>query len=114
MEDASRIARNEATHVLRLEICMNDLTFSMKEIQTQQDLLRDLLDERKRKAAAEVMPLDETEQRLSQHLEDHADVNPIRTRMSEGVEELNDVVATRMSERRRRSRRGFRCCCCCC
>lgn len=91
---------------------MDDLTLSMKEVQPQQNLLGYLLHERKRKSAAMVMSLNETEQRLSQHLEDHADVDSIGSCMPEGVEKLNDVFATGMSERRSR-RGGFRCCCCC-
>lgn len=85
---------------------MDDLAISMKEIQTEQDLLCDLFHEWERKTSDVVMPLDETEKRLSEDLEHHADVNSIGTCMPEGVEKLDDVVSTRVNEGRRRARRG--------
>lgn len=71
---------------------MYNATTAMHVIQPEQDLLRDLLDQSLRDAAA-LMALDEPEQVLAEDLEDHADVGAVRALVAEVVEEGDDVGA---------------------
>ena len=69
---------------------MDDAATSVHIIQPQQDLLRDLPDERHRHALV-LMALDEAEKVLAEDFEDHADVDPVWAFVPEVVEEGDDV-----------------------
>lgn len=81
--------------IFRFQISMNNATFPMHVIQTQEDLFCDLFDQRHGNAAV-VPALNQTQQVLTQYLEDHADVSPIGTLVFEGVEQTDDMFPTRM------------------
>ena len=65
----------------------------MQVVETEQDLLGDLLNDVRRNSSM-LIPLDESEQVLSQDLEDHANVRSVGTGVTEVIEELNDVPPT--------------------
>ena len=81
--------------VLRLQIRVDNPAFPVHIIQTQQHLLRDLLDQRHGDAAM-VPALNQTQQVFTKHLKDHADVNTIGTPVLEGIEQTDDVFPTRV------------------
>lgn len=82
-------------HVLRLQIGVNDSTFPVQVVQTQQHLLRNLFDERHRNAAM-IPSLDQSKQVFSQHFKYHADVDTIGALMLERVEQTDHMFATRV------------------
>ena len=65
---------------------MNDTATPVHIIETQQNLLRDLLADVHGHTLV-LMPLDQTEEVFSKHLEHHANVGAIRPFMPEVVEE---------------------------
>lgn len=65
-------------HVLWLQVGVDDAAFPMQIVQAEQHLLRDLFDQGHRNAAV-IPALDQAQQVLSQYLEDHADVNAVRS-----------------------------------
>lgn len=79
--------------VLGLQIGVDDAADPVHVIQTQQNLLRDLLDDRGRDALG-LVPLDESQEVLAEHLEDHADVRSVGALVLEVVEEGDDVVGS--------------------
>ena len=68
----------------------------MHVIQPQQNLLRNLLHEMHRYSLI-LVPFDETEEILAQHLKDHAHVDAIWAFVLEVIEKRNDMRATWMS-----------------
>ena len=81
--------------VLGFEVGVDDATLAVQIVQAKQDLLGDLLHEGD--GDAPVVPaLDQAQQVLAQHLEDHADVGAIGAFVFEGVEEGHDVLAARV------------------
>jgi hypothetical protein len=79
--------------VLRFEVGVNDAALAVDVVETEEDLLGDLLADVVGNAAV-VVTLDQPEEVLTQHLENHADVVPVRPAMCEVVEEGNDVSST--------------------
>lgn len=76
---------------------MYDAAAAVHVIETEQDLFGDLLAEMHGYAFV-LMALDETEQVLSEDLEDHADVGAVGPLVSEVVEEGNDMGSAGMCE----------------
>lgn len=70
--------------IFGFEIRMDDTTFTMKVIQTQQNLLGDLLHQNHGDSPM-IPALDQTQQILPQDLKDHADVDPVGTFVFEGI-----------------------------
>lgn len=78
--------------VFGFQIGMDDSAFAMHVVQTQKHLFCNLLDQRHGNATM-VPALDQTEQILTQDLEDHADVDAVRTLVLEGVKQTDDMFA---------------------
>jgi len=78
--------------VLGLEVGVDDAALAVQVVQAEQHLLGDLLDQRHGDAAV-VPALDQAQQVLTQHLEDHADVDAIGALVLERVEQADDVLA---------------------
>lgn len=78
--------------VLGLEVGVDDAALAVQVVQAEQDLLGNLLHEGDGDAAV-VPALDQAQQVLAQHLEDHADVGAVGALVLEGVEEGDDVLA---------------------
>ena len=74
---------------------MNDTTTTVHIVESEENLLRDLLDERHRDTLV-LMPLDETKQILAKDFEDHADMCAVGSLVPEVVEERNDMGSTGM------------------
>lgn len=69
---------------------MDDTTTTVHIIETQQNLLRNLLADGHRHTLV-LMPLDQTKKVLSEHFENHANVGAVWTLMPEMVEEGNHM-----------------------
>lgn len=82
-------------NVFGLQVGVNDTALAMKVIQTKHHLLGDLLDEGHGDPAV-VPTLNQTQQVLSEDLENHADVDPVGALVFEGVKETDDMFATGM------------------
>ena len=82
---------------------VDDAATAVHVVESEEDLLRDLLDKVHGHALV-LVSLDESEQVLAQDLEDHADVGAVRPLVSEVVEERNDVRFARMCLRGREGR----------
>lgn len=74
---------------------MDDATFAMEIVESQQDLFGDLLDKIHRNAAV-VPPLDQAEQVLAQNLENHANVGSVGALVFERVEKADNVFPAGM------------------
>lgn len=68
----------------------------MEVVESEEDLFRDLLDEREGEPADVVVILDQSEQTLAENLEHHADMRPVGGGVAEGVEEFDDVATSRV------------------
>ena len=84
---------------------MNDPATPMHVVESHEYLLRDLLDEVHGDAFV-LVALDETEQILAQHFEDHADVRAVGPLMAEMVEERDDMGSAGMGQGGRKGREG--------
>jgi hypothetical protein len=82
-------------NVFGFQIGMDNATLAMEVIQTKHHLLGDLLHEGHGNPAV-VPTLNQTQQVLSEDLENHADVDTIRALVFEGVEQTDDMLATGM------------------
>lgn len=69
---------------------MDDTTTPMHIVESQQNLLRDLLADVHGHSLV-LMPLDQTQQVFSKHLEDHANVGAVRALVPEVVEKGNHM-----------------------
>ena len=69
---------------------MDDTTTPMHIVESQQNLLRDLLADVHGHSLV-LMPLDKTEKVLSEHLKNHANVGAVGAFMPEVIEEGDDV-----------------------
>ena len=74
---------------------MNDPALRMQIVQPEQDLFRDLLDDMCRNSSM-LVPLDQPQQVLSQHLEHHAYVRPVGSDVPKVIEQLHGVSSSRM------------------
>lgn len=74
---------------------MNDAAFRVQVIEPQQDLFRDLLDD-VRGNPSMLVPLDQAQQVLAQHLEHHANVRSIGAGVSKVVEQLYRMASSGM------------------
>lgn len=83
------------TPVPRRLTSVDDATTAVHIIEPEEDLLRDLLDDVHWHALV-LVALDQAEQVLAQHLENHANVRAVRALVSEVVEEGDDVGTTGM------------------
>lgn len=77
-------------NVLGFQIGVDNAALPVKVIETEQDLLRDLFDQRHWNASV-VPALDETEQIFTQDFKDHADVDTIGALVIERVQEAHDM-----------------------
>jgi hypothetical protein len=78
-------------HVLGLQIGMDNATFVVQVVETEEDLLGDLLDDVLRHASV-LIPFYQAEQVLTQHLEDHTYVRTVRACMPEVVHQPDNVT----------------------
>lgn len=69
---------------------MDDTTTPVHVIETQQNLLGNLLADTHRHALV-LVPLDQTEEVFSEHFKYHANVGSVRTLMPEMVQERDDM-----------------------
>lgn len=67
----------------------------MQIVQPEQDLLRDLLDDMCRDSPM-LVPLDQSQQVLPQHLEHHAHVRPVGSDVPKVIKQLHGVSSSRM------------------
>ena len=94
LDDLLHVA-NLDQDVFGFQIRMYDAALSVEIIQTQQDLFCYLLDQWHWDASV-VPSLDQTQQILSKHFENHANVHTIRTLVLERIEKTDDIGSTRM------------------
>lgn len=76
--------------ILGLEVGMDNAALSMEVVESEENLLRNLLDERHGDATV-VPTLNETEQIFAQDLEDHAYMGAVGTVVLEGIKEADDM-----------------------
>lgn len=67
----------------------------MQIVQPEQDLFRDLLDDMCRDSSM-LVPLDQPQQVLSQHLEHHANVRPVGSDVPKVIKQLHGVSSSRV------------------
>ena len=82
-------------NVLRLEVCVDHAACAMQEIQSQQELLGNLLDKHHGNAAV-LVAADEREQVLAQNLENHANMDAVGALVGKCVQQLDHVIVPRM------------------
>ena len=82
-------------NIFGFEIGMDDATFAMEIIQSQQDLFGDLLHQGHGYPTM-IPSLDQTEQILSQDLKHHADVHPVRSLVLERIQQADNVFLARV------------------
>ena len=86
-------------HVLGLEIGVDDLLAAVEVVQTHQDVPADGLHRAQRDTAV-IVPLDEREEVIAEHLEAHAHVRAVRSLVLERVHQPDHLARTRVRRRR--------------
>lgn len=82
-------------NVLWFQIGMDDTTVAMQVIQTQEDLFRDLFDQRHWDATM-IPALNQPEKIFPQHLKHHTDMNTIGSAMLKRIQEANNMLPARV------------------
>lgn len=72
---------------------MNDSALVVQVVETEKDLLGDLLDNVLRHTSM-LISLDQAQEVLAEHLEDHAHVRSVGTGVTEVVDEADDVTSS--------------------
>ena len=82
--------------IFGLQVGVDDATFTVHVVETQQDLLGDLFYQGHGDASM-IPSLDETQKILAQHLKHHADVHAVGPAMLKGIQQADDMFSSRMA-----------------
>ena len=85
----------ELTDILRLDICVNEVAFFMKILETEKDLFDDTFDDTRSKTFPAIL-LDEGKEVFAEWFKGDAYVGCRRDRVGERVEKVDDMRFSRM------------------